>query len=263
MGRPTSVFNEREQKEFHVCKATVDEPYLNSRPSNIIDFDSAQLESTELTQIIEEDKRYGKFEPFNGEYYTYRVMNEDKEITNKQVLKSIEYSYRRISLRTNLKFRRARDGEYADFRIEFRTVETDPEQELKPSTLMYHYYPISNTSNRLRGLCVVNKNFFWTTTGEGLDMHYIDPDNYPEPNSGYSGKTYDFDQTYTHEVLHGLGLPHSKTAGNVMSPNYGIMAEWLSDEDIARIQAKYGKRNISENKIKRWLKWLKIASNRK
>ena len=235
---------------------------MQSRKSNIIEFESAQVESTDLTEIIEEDKRYGTFQPFNGEYYIYRVLNEDKEITNKQVLKSIEYSYRRISLRTNLKFRRARDGEYADFRIEFRTVATDPEKELKASTLMYHYYPISNSSNRLRGLCVINKDFFWTTSGKTLDMHYIDPEHYPEPNSGYGGKTYDLDQVYTHEVLHGLGLPHSKTSGNVMSPNYGIMAEWLSDEDIARIQAKYGSRNISESRIKRWLKWLKIASNR-
>jgi hypothetical protein len=47
-----------------------------------------------------------------------------------------------------------------------------------------------------------------------------------------------------------------------MSPNYGIMAEWLSEEDIPRIQAKYGSRNISESRIKRWLKWLKIASER-
>ena len=127
---------------------------------------------------------------------------------------------------------------------------------------MYHYYPISNSSNRLRGLCVINKDFFWTTSGKTLDMHYIDPEHYPESNSGYGGKTYDLDQVYTHEVLHGLGLPHSKTSGNVMSPNYGIMAEWLSDEDIARIQAKYGSRNISESRVKRWLKWLKIASNR-
>ena len=148
------------------------------------------------------------------------------------------------------------------FRIEFRTVATDPEKELKASTLMYHYYPISNTSNRLRGLCVINKDYFWTTEGGTLDMHYIDPEHYPEPNSGYGGKTYDLDQVYTHEVLHGLGLPHSKESGNVMSPNYGIMAEWLSDEDIARIQAKYGSRNISESRVKRWLKWLKIASIR-
>ena len=264
MGRSKSVFNKKPESEGlgHICKAEVDEPYLSSRKSNIIEFNSAQLNSTEINSIIEEDKQYGVFQPFNGEYYTYRVLNEDEEITNEKVLKSIEYSYRRISLRTNLKFRRAREGEYADLRIEFRTVDTDPEKELQSSTLMYHYYPISNSTHRLRGLCVVNKDYFWTTAGGSLDMHYIDPEHYPEPNSGYGGKTYDLDQVYTHEVLHGLGLPHSKTAGNVMSPNYGIMAEWMSDEDIARIQAKYGSRNISESRIKRWLKWLKIASNR-
>ena len=264
MGRSKSVFNKKPESEGlgHICKAEVDEPYLSSRKSNIIEFNSAQLNSTEINSIIEEDKQYGVFQPFNGEHYTYRVLNEDEEITNEKVLKSIEYSYRRISLRTNLKFRRAREGEYADLRIEFRTVDTDPEKELQSSTLMYHYYPISNSTHRLRGLCVVNKDYFWTTAGGSLDMHYIDPEHYPEPNSGYGGKTYDLDQVYTHEVLHGLGLPHSKTAGNVMSPNYGIMAEWMSDEDIARIQAKYGSRNISESRIKRWLKWLKIASER-
>ena len=264
MGRSKSVFNKKSESEGlgHICKAEVDEPYLSSRKSNIIEFNSAQLNSTEINSIIEEDKQYGVFQPFNGEHYTYRVLNEDEEITNEKVLKSIEYSYRRISLRTNLKFRRAREGEYADLRIEFRTVDTDPEKELQSSTLMYHYYPISNSTHRLRGLCVVNKDYFWTTAGGSLDMHYIDPEHYPEPNSGYGGKTYDLDQVYTHEVLHGLGLPHSKTSGNVMSPNYGIMAEWLSDEDIARIQAKYGSRNISESRVKRWLKWLKIASNR-
>ena len=264
MGRSKSVFNKKPESEGlgHICKAEVDEPYLSSRKSNIIEFNSAQLNSTEINSIIEEDKQYGVFQPFNGEHYTYRVLNEDEEITNEKVLKSIEYSYRRISLRTNLKFRRAREGEYADLRIEFRTVDTDPEKELQSSTLMYHYYPISNSTHRLRGLCVVNKDYFWTSTGGSLDMHYIDPEHYPEPNSGYGGKTYDLDQTYTHEVLHGLGLPHSKTAGNVMSPNYGIMAEWMSEEDIARIQAKYGSRNISESRIKRWLKWLKIASER-
>ena len=264
MGRSKSVFNKKPESEGlgHICKAEVDEPYLSSRKSNIIEFNSAQLNSTEINSIIEEDKQYGVFQPFNGEHYTYRVLNEDEEITNEKVLKSIEYSYRRISLRTNLKFRRAREGEYADLRIEFRTVDTDPEIELQSSTLMYHYYPISNSTHSLRGLCVVHKDYFWTTAGGSLGMHYIDPEHYPEPNSGYGGKTYDLDQVYTHEVLHGLGLPHSKTAGNVMSPNYGIMAEWMSDEDIARIQAKYGSRNISESRIKRWLKWLKIASER-
>ena len=179
MGRSKSVFSKKHESEGvgHICKATVYE--------DDIEFQSARLESTEINSIIEEDKRYGVFQPFNGKYYTYRVQNEDEEITNEQVLKSIEYSYRRISLRTNLKFRRAREGEYADLKIEFRTVESDPEKQLKSSTLMYHYYPISNSTNRLRGLCVINKNYYWTTSGGSLDMHYIDPEHYPTPNTGY------------------------------------------------------------------------------
>ncbi len=238
-----------------MCKAIADR-------ANEVNFYSPKLESYDINDIIEEDKKYGTFQPSNGKYYTYRVLSEDEEITNKQVLKSIQYSFRRISIRTNLKFRRAREGEYADLRIDFRTVESDEDQQLSENTLMYHYYPIHNKEHKLRGLCVVNKKYYWTANGKPLDMHYIDPVNYPEPDSGWQGKTYDFDQVYTHEVLHGLGLPHSKGTGHVMSPNYGIMGEWMSEEDIARIQAKYGKRNISEHIVRRWLRWLFHASDR-
>jgi hypothetical protein len=248
----------RERKDdIYMCKA------LAGMKEADVRFYSPALESDEINQIIEEDKKYGTFRPKNQVYYTYRVLSDDKEITSKQVLKSVQYSFKRISLRTNLRFRRARDNEYADLRIDFRTVESDEDKQLTDNTLMYHYYPIHNTEHKLRGLCVVNKKFHWTSNGKPIDMHYIDPVNYPEKGSGYRGKTYDFDQVYTHEVLHGLGLPHSKKAGNVMSPNYGIMAEWMSEEDIARIQAKYGKRTISESRIRRWLNWLRSASDRK
>jgi len=225
-------------------------------------FKSAQLTATDLKTIIEEDKQYGKFEPRNGKYFTYRVLNEDVEITNKQVIKSVQYSYRRIAIRTNLKFRRARKDEYADFRIEFRTVATDPDKQLKANTLMYHYYPINSYSNKFRGLCVINKAFYWTSHGNPLPLHKIDPVNYPNPTTN-TGKTYDLDGVYTHEVLHGLGFPHSKVSGNMMSTSYDIMSEWLTpEEDVPRITAKYGDRGLSEHIIKRWLKWLLHASDR-
>jgi hypothetical protein len=230
--------------------------------ANDVIFKSASLVNTEITAIIEEDKQYGVFEPRNGKYFTYRVLNEDVEITNKQVLKSIQYAYRRISIRTNLKFRRARSGEYADFRIEFRTEATDPDKQLRSNTLMYHYYPINSYSNKFRGLCVINSKYFWTSHGKPVPLHEIDPVNYPNPTTN-TGMTYDLDGVYTHEVLHGLGFPHSKVAGNMMSTNYGIMSEWLTEkEDVPRIHAKYGDRGLSEHKIKRWLKWLLHASDR-
>jgi len=252
--KPNRFFNKDDT--IYMCKAMVGRG--NLEPT----FFSPQNDGDGMSDIIDEDKKYGTFQPINGEYFTYKVMNEDEEMNEKQITKSIQKAYRRIAVRTNLKFRKARSDEQPDFRIEFRTVDTDPEEHLTSGTLMYHYYPINNIANSLRGLCVVNKQFYWTTHGESLSMNIIDPDNYPDPETKWKGKTYDFDQVYTHEVLHGLGLPHSKHTGNVMSSNYGIMAEWLSEEDLSRVYAKYGKREMSEGKLARWIKWIKGASER-
>ena len=227
-----------------------------------VQFSSEATTGKTIENIIEADKKYGIFTPINGSYFTYRVLNEDKEITNKQVLKAIRYSFRRIEIRTKLKFKPAGDEKLVDFRIEFRTVESDPDEELTKNTLMYHYYPIQNTSNTFRGLCVINKAFYWTSHGKGIDMHLIDPINYPEPNSGSTGETIDLDQVYTHELGHGLGLPHATEAGHIMSPSLGIMAEYLSKQDVARFHAKYEARGLSEHIIKRWLRWLVYASDR-
>lgn len=251
MIRKASRYTEDNPK---LCRAEVD-------TIGNIKFDSAKSEGHTLQEIIEDDKKYGTFKPLNGKYFTYKVLDEDDEMTNKEVLKSIQYSYRRISLRTNLVFRKVGKDKKSDFTLDFRTVETDPDNELRPSTLMYHYYPISNINNRLRGLCVINKAFYWTSHGNPLPLNVIDPKNYPNETKN-TGKTYDFDQVYTHEVLHGLGLPHSPNAWNVMSWNYGIMSEWLTAEDIARINAKYPERQISEGHLKRWLNWLFHASDR-
>lgn len=258
--RKASVFTSKNTKESDfpesgkICFAMV------GHGNNVI-FKSAQLDTTNITEIIEADKQYGTFTPRNGKYFTFRIMNDDVEITNKQVLKAVQYSFRRIAIRTHLLFKKAKPDEYADFRVEFRTVATDEDNQLTSNTLMYHYYPINSYTNKYRGLCVINAAYFWTSHGNPLPLHEIDPTNYPNPTTNQGG-TYDLDQVYTHEVLHGLGLPHSKTAGNIMSPNYGIMSEFLSGEDVARIKAKYGDRGLDETKIKRWLKWLLHASDR-
>lgn len=238
-----------------LCRVTINR-------KGLVEFNSDSAIGYSIEDIIESDKRYGIFSPKNGEYFTYRVLNEDEEITNKQVIKAIRYSHIRIKTRTNLQFKMAEDGETPDFRVEFRTVESDPDGILTANTLMYHYYPIQDPSNPFRGLCVINKAFYWTTHGERIDMHDIDPVNYPESGSGYFGKTHDLDQVYTHELLHGLGLPHATEAKHVMSSNYGIMAEFLSDQDVARVLAKYPDRNLTEHRKRRWLSWLFGASDR-
>ena len=225
-------------------------------------FESDQVTSTDINDIINEDKRFGTLSPANGEYFTYKVLNNDDEITNKKVIKAITYSYLRITRRINVKFKRAKPGEVIDLRIEFRSVANDPDKKLTKNTLMYHYYPISSLTNKYRGLCVINKAFYWTSHGKGLPLHEMYPHQYPNPTKA-TGKTYDLDQVYTHEVGHGLGLPHAKDGGHVMSNNYGIMAEFFSEEDYTRLQAKYPKREMSERRLNRWLRWLRLTSDRR
>lgn len=252
------VFTKRRKTKHRgekLCKAMI------SR-DGLIQFDSESAVGNTIEDIIEGDKKYGTFTPINGRYFTYRVLNEDEEITNKNVIRAIRYSFRRVELRTKLRFRPAGDEPLVDFRVEFRTVDSDPDKILTANTLMYHYYPINNNASSFRGLCVINKAFYWTSHGNRIDMHDIDPANYPEPDTGREGNTHDLDQVYTHELLHGLGLPHATEADHMMSNNYGIMAEFLSSQDVARLHAKYEARGLSEHRIKRWLRWLYYASDR-
>ena len=36
---------------------------------------SATARSTNLSDVLEEDKKYGKMSPRNGRYFTYRILN--------------------------------------------------------------------------------------------------------------------------------------------------------------------------------------------
>ena len=42
-----------------------------------IDFISSSVTSKAIEDVIEEDKRYGVFTPANGEYFTWRILNEE------------------------------------------------------------------------------------------------------------------------------------------------------------------------------------------
>ena len=56
---------------------------------NGVDFVSAPVVPTDLPTILEEDKKYGVMTPRNGIDFTYRVLNEDNEISIKQIEKSV------------------------------------------------------------------------------------------------------------------------------------------------------------------------------
>lgn len=230
-----------------------------------IKFESAETKGLTLSQTIQDDKNYGTFSPANGKYFTYAILNDDVEFTEKQVHKAVRYAYKRWALYGKLPKLKRVGKEYnkiIDFRIEFRTVQSDPEQLLTHNTIMYHYYPIHKTDHPLRGLCVVNKRFFFTShgntiTGKEMKRHGV---RVTSDNGKY--KTIDFDLVYSHELGHGLGLSHDTEDNNIMSRLYGIMREFPNVRDQARIQAKYGTRLMSGFWLARWLRWLMVASDR-
>ena len=183
-----------------LCKAVME--------NNVVKFESAETKGLTLSQTIEDDKKYGTMKPANGKYFTYAVMNEDLEFTEEQATKAVQFGQRRWRIYANVpKFKKvSKDFQRViDFRIEFRTVESDPDKQLNANTIMYHYYPISKTDHPLRGLCVVNKAFYFTSHGNGVYGTEFQKHGIPVqfPNKKYS--TLDFDQVYAHELGHGLG----------------------------------------------------------
>lgn len=227
-----------------------------------VEFESNIGRAVTIEQQIKEDKAYGKLTPRNGKYFTFKVFAEDKEIKHKTIVKAFMFGFRRWLTYTNAPpVKVAKEDEEPDFKIYFRTPQTDP--NLLESTLMYMYYPINDVNRGERGVCVVNSRYFWTVHGESLPMWIIDPDHYKEGSTTAKGSTFDIDAIFTHELGHGLlGLPHSPNRDNVMSSNSRIMAEYPTDEDVARAQAKWGKANRTAREIKRWLEWLFTRSER-
>lgn len=207
----------------------------------IISLDHSSHEKLTIEQQIQEDEKYGVFKPRNGKYFTYKVHGQDVEITHKRVIKAVQYGFKRWSIYADFKIKKLRQNDIPDFNIYFKSTTEDP--KLKQNTIMYHYYPINNLENPLRGKCVINKNFHYTDDGKLKN----------------GKETMDIDKILCHEFGHGFGLPHDKHRSTIMYYSEGGMSEYPSERCIARIQAKMGEtKNIG--RIKRWLIWLHIRS---
>lgn len=231
-----------------------------------VKFESAQSRGMTLSQMIEDDKTYGKMTPANGKYFTYAVLNEDQEMNRKEVERAVSFGMRRWQIYAKIpRFRRVRKGftGIIDFRIEFRTVESDPDKQLTSGTVMYHYYPIQKLDHPLRGLCVVNKAYFFTNHGDAVSGHFMQSKGFTVQLPDGMYESLDFDKIYGHELGHGLlGLPHDPEEGNMMAFRVDLMSEYPSMRDQSRDIAKFGAKIMSAWVRIRWLKWLKWASER-
>lgn len=218
-----------------------------------------------LEDQIEEDRRYGKMVPRNGKYFTVRAMDwSNKWITNKQIIKGIVLAWHQAEIEIPIDVRYADFDEEPDFKVFFRATADDP--KLDRNTVMYHYYPINDITNPLRGVCVVNTDFNFTIDGENVSMFEVDPEHYTE-DTKVTSPTIDFDEVYEHEGPgHGLGLPHSSHDFKVMSRTVGKIAKFLHIENpletIPRLIAKYGKRSMLSKHRLRWRNWYRVRAEK-
>lgn len=208
----------------------------------------------DLQQLIKNDKQFGVMKPRHAHgWITYKVYSFDKEINSVEMDHIIRMALFRLSRKLNLKFRPAYRDEDPDLKIDFTDPQHDP--DMTGQTLAYHGYPL--TGSKYYGICRINKNYFYTIHGQRLNLHFIDPEHYPDASLAKKAPTWDLDQILGHEFWHGvLGCGHDGKAGNLMSANYTMMAEYPTERDYIRGAAKVGwkakKEQWKEERLEKW-----------
>lgn len=216
-------------------------------------------ENKSLADLLNTDKNYGLLKPKNGKYFAYKIMSLDKEVTNSKMITATSRALNKWAFKLNLKFSRANEGEIIDIKIYFRSEAEDPLLDSK--TIAYMYYPLGSINN---GIMVINTRYYYNLSGNPVNMHYIDPIHYPDPNTApVQGEGIDLDQIMYHEFGHGiLGLQHDPMAGNGMAYRVDLMTDLPTSRDIRRGEAKVGLRTDSESKLTRLWKWLTATHDR-
>ena len=141
---------------------------------NKIKFQSKHSTIHSITKLIENDKENEIFKPCNKKYFTFKILDVDgQEITKRQLTKAIKLAFLSWSVRINIEVKKARKGQYADFKIKFSNPTKD--KYLDADTIMYHYYPIDDFDDPLRGLCVINSLFHYTSHGNDIPRYLVEP----------------------------------------------------------------------------------------
>jgi len=217
------------------CKLVADDldPISGSNNFHVEKLEDAPPGLHDIKHILANDTLYGKW---NKDVIKFAIVNNDSLMTDKQLRKAVNWSQTPwdFAIRNKIKF--VTDKIQADFTFEFK--KTNADQYLTSGTLAYAGYP----NGILRNLIVINSDFPYTPDGHPVLGSVLESWGFNVQSVTSYYKTWDLDQILKHEMGHKLGLPHSPNQDRVMSSNYGIMAEFLSDEEKQRIWAKYEKR---------------------
>jgi hypothetical protein len=220
-------------------------------------FESVEEIDLSLETLYREDAKYGYLKPLDPKksYLTYRVYNGDDEMPQHVADYIARLAFQGWINEVKMSIRPAKAGEEPDIKIRFD--DEDHDKTLTSNTIAYMYYPI-NTVSQYRGVCVINRRFYYSISGTPISMHILDPVHYPDPNTKTKGKTWDLDKILRHEFGHGLfGLIHDGKSGNTMSSSYEHMSEELTvARDIARAARKVGRKIWQKiANYARWRKW--------
>jgi len=153
----------------------------------------------------------------------------------------------------DIRFRRMRGDETPDCRIRFLSSNEDSLFKERPGVLAYAYFPGQGS---VSGDVTFNDDYLWSSNGEPIEAWKIDPDHYDEDDLT-KFRTYNLQQTATHEIGHGIALVHSPDCRDcVMYPYYNAR-HWLNDLDKERIKSFYGSRTFSQRMYNLLVRYVK------
>lgn len=197
---------------MHYCLHTNDKKY--------------SLQSDDKSTLNEQDEwphRLG----VPGEVIYWSLLEDTKDIDERIFERTvINYALLGWSYKSKLTVKEAKHGETPTIRISFVDAAHDALFTENPNALAYAYFPGQGSHS---GILKINDDEFWSTYGNYVDGH----------------PSYDLQHTLGHEFGHTFGLTHETNYRDHMMWPYYNKQRTPQFNDQARMQVKYGIRELS------------------